>query len=225
MSCPMNDIRDFKNNRKATTNNVEQLHRSTPLHHARVDEAAIEVTLEPVTCEDATMTTDNTNSIEQPLAPVADAVKDALNTTANTETTSEEHTMADNNAQTETISITSVTERYGKLRRNLIVGTVLGNAAWAAGVVAGAALNGRDVKRAAVVGGVLAAASAVAVTVSENQKAVAMSQAELLDEPVYQAVSKTSVKSRIFGACASLTFGAVAGALLVRKVAAAVTDE
>ncbi|QXO10104.1 hypothetical protein pEaSNUABM37_00143 [Erwinia phage pEa_SNUABM_37] len=230
MGCPMNDIRDFKQARKESNlDNVGQIRREAPvasLHHARAEEADIEVTIETesetLTCEMNTMQTANeSNNVEQlrkPLSDLAEGIKEALNTKPEHV---EESTMENINVeeQVETVSITDATTRYNTLRRNAIVGNIVGNIGGAIGMVAGAALNGREVKRAACVGGVLGAVSIGWMLTSKRQKAIAKAQADYFDEDLYQVAAENKPSTIAAGFAGALAFGAVLGAVFIRKVA------
>ena len=219
MSNPIKEFRNFKNN------------RSNHLHHARAEEAQVEVTIETesetLTCEINTMQNNNTNNVEQ-IRPTAasdvniDGVKAEMNTLSgaikevldNPTPAAEEINME----QTETISITSVTDRYKKLRRNAIISNVAGNIASVAGMTLGAAANGRDVKRAAVIAGILGGASMGWMLTSRLQKSIAQSQANHLDEETYQTVAENKPSDVIKGGIGSFVVGGLIGAFFVRKV-------
>lgn len=222
MSTPINDVRNFKQARSAGN--------TRPLHHAQANEAQVEVTIETesetLTCEMNTM--NNTNNVEQirPTTDAADitiddvqtemnnlasAIKDAIEKPSTT--TAEENTME----QTKTISITDVTTRYKTLRRNAIIGSVVGNVATVAGMVAGAHLNDRNVKRAAIIGGGLATVSMAWMATSKLQKSATEFAAENVTEETYQALTTGKTKGHIFGAIGSLAVGALIGAFAIRK--------
>lgn len=219
MSNPIKEFRNFKNN------------RSNHLHHARAEEAQVEVTIETesetLTCEINTMQNNNTNNVEQ-IRPSAasdvniDGVKAEMNNLAgaikevlDNPTPAAEET---NMEQTETISITSVTDRYKTLRRNAVIGAVVGAATASAGVVAGAALNGRDVKNAAIISGAAGVVSAGLQIVSRRHKADAQDAAELMSEEAYQQSLKVNKKAATIGTAITLGVGMLVGAFCMRKV-------
>lgn len=219
MSNPIKEFRNFKNN------------RSNHLHHARAEEAQVEVTIETesetLTCEINTMQNNNTNNVEQ-IRPSAasdvniDGVKAEMNNLAgaikevlDNPTPAAEET---NMEQTETISITSVTDRYKTLRRNAVIGAVVGAATASAGVVAGAALNGRDVKNAAIISGAAGVVSAGLQIVSRRHKADAQDAAELMSEEAYQQSIKVNKKAAAIGTTIALGVGMLVGAFCMRKV-------
>lgn len=219
MSNPIKEFRNFKNN------------RSNHLHHARAEEAQVEVTIETesetLTCEINTMQNNNTNNVEQ-IRPTAasdvniDGIKAEMNTLSgaikevldNPTPAAEEINME----QTETISITSVTDRYKTLRRNAVIGAVVGAATASAGVVAGAALNGRDVKNAAIISGAAGVVSAGLQIVSRRHKADAQDAAELMSEEAYQQSIKVNKKAAAIGTTIALGVGMLVGAFCMRKV-------
>ena len=219
MSNPIKEFRNFKNN------------RSNHLHHARAEEAQVEVTIETesetLTCEINTMQNNNTNNVEQ-IRPSAasdvniDGVKAEMNNLAgaikevlDNPTPAAEET---NMEQTETISITSVTDRYKTLRRNAVIGAVVGAATASVGVVAGAALNGRDVKNAAIISGAAGVVSAGLQIVSRRHKADAQAAAELMSEEAYQQSLKVNKKAATIGTAITLGVGMLVGAFCMRKV-------
>lgn len=241
MSNPIKDFRNFKHN------------RSNPIHHARANEAQVEVVIETesetLTCEMNTMqNTDeskltalvrnaaenasNESVVEiEPAAPtgssettiegvkaemnnLAGAIKEALD---NPTIATEEDTVE----QAETISITSVTDRYKTLRRNAVVSNVVGNVASVAGIVLGAAANGRDVKRGAIIGGVLGGVSIGWIVASRRQKAIAKTQAQYFDEETYQIATENKTSDIVKGALGALGVGMVIGAFFIRKVKSA----
>lgn len=219
MSNPIKEFRNFKNN------------RSNHLHHARAEEAQVEVTIETesetLTCEINTMQNNNTNNVEQ-IRPTAasdvniDGIKAEMNTLSgaikevldNPTPAAEEINME----QTETISITSVTDRYKKLRRNAVIGAVVGAATASVGVVTGAALNGRDVKNAAIISGAAGVVSAGLQIVSRRHKAEAQDAAELMSEEAYQQSIKVNKKAAAIGTTIALGVGMLVGAFCMRKV-------
>lgn len=218
MSNPIKEFRNFKNN------------RSNHLHHARAEEAQVEVTIETesetLTCEINTMQNNNNNveqirpsaasdvnidGVKAEMNNLAGAIKEALD---NSTPAAEETNME----QTETISITSVTDRYKKLRRNIVIGAVVGAATASAGVVAGAALNGRDVKNAAIISGAAGVVSAGLQIVSRRHKADAQAAAELMSEEAYQQSLKVNKKAATVGTAIALGVGMLVGAFCMRKV-------
>lgn len=222
MNNPISEMRNFKKDRCTASNN--------PIHHARASEAQVEVTIETesetLTCEINTMQNNN-NNVEQ-IRPSAasdvniDGVKAEMNNLAgaikealDNPTPAAEET---NMEQTETISITSVTDRYKKLRRNIVIGAVVGAATASAGVVAGAALNGRDVKNAAIISGAAGVVSAGLQIVSRRHKADAQAAAELMSEEAYQQSLKVNKKAATIGTAIALGVGMLVGAFCMRKV-------
>lgn len=220
MNNPISEMRNFKKDRCTAGN--------SPIHHARASEAQVEVTIETesetLTCEINTMQNNNVEQIRPSAASDAniDGVKAEMNNLAgaikevldNPTPAAEEANME----QTETISITSVTDRYKKLRRNIVIGAVVGAATASAGVVAGAALNGRDVKNAAIISGAAGVVSAGLQIVSRRHKADAQTAAELMSEEAYQQSLKVNKKAATIGTAIALGVGMVVGAFCMRKV-------
>lgn len=223
MNNPISEMRNFKKDRCTAGNN--------PIHHARASEAQVEVTIETesetLTCEINTMQNNNTNNVEQIRPTVAaddvvkradiemnnlsSAIKEAID---NPIPETEEATVE----QTETISITSVTDRYKKLRRNVVIGAVVGATTASVGVVAGAALNGRDVKNAAIISGAAGVVSAGLQIVSRRHKVDAQTAAELMSEEAYQQSLKVNKKAATIGTTIALGVGMLVGAFCMRKV-------
>lgn len=215
MSNPISEMRNFKKDRSAASNN--------PLHHARASEAQVEVTIETesetLTCEINTMQNNNTNNVEQlraPLNNLAEGIKEALK--SNPEPVEEAVVENINAEQTETISITSVTDRYKKLRRNVVIGAIVGATTAAVGVVAGAALNGRDVKNAAIISGAAGVVGAGMQICNRRYKAEALIGAELMSEEAYQKSIKVNKKAAVIGTTIAIGVGMLVGAFCTRKV-------
>lgn len=219
MNNPISEMRNFKKDRCIAGNN--------PIHHARASEAQVEVTIETesetLTCEINAMQNNNVEQIRPSAASDAsiDGVKAEMNNLAgaikealDNPTPAAEET---NMEQTETISITSVTDRYKKLRRNIVIGAVVGAATASAGVVAGAALNGRDVKKAAIISGAAGVVSAGLQIVSRRHKADAQAAAELMSEEAYQQSLKVNKKAATIGTAIALGVGMLVGAFCMRK--------
>lgn len=229
MTCPLNDVRNFKQARKESSmDNVEQIRREAPIasiHHARADEAlevevVIETESETLTCENMNMKnvneSNNVEPLRQELNSVHEAIQEALK---EPKPEAVEFDMKDTTeAQTETITLTDVATRYSTLRRNAIIGQVVGNVGTVAGMVAGAALNGRDIKRAACVSTVLAGVGIGWILASKRQKAIVQSQAEHLDEEVYQLVAENKPSHIAAGFAGAVAVGGVIGAFFIRKV-------
>lgn len=200
MTCPINDIRNFKAARSESTDNVVSIHREAPiasLHFARADEAEVEVELftqsnETLTCENETMQNVNANETVE---------------------------------QTATVSVTTAADRYKKIRRTNIIANVCGSVACAAGLVAAAHVNGRDVKRGAIMVGVVSGVTLVNELVGKYRKAEAKQQANHMSEEEYQEVVTNRVTTIAGGTLASFVTGAVIGAFLIKKVAAVATEE
>lgn len=197
MTCPINDIRNFKATRsEQTTDNVVNIRKEAPiaaLHFARAEEADIEVEFtnptETLTCETETMQTINVN----------DTV--------------------------ETVSMTAVTERYKKIRRNNIIANVCGSIATTVALAGAAHLAGRDVKRGVIMVGVVSGVTLANELFGKYRKAEAKQQAEHFSEDEYQEAITNKPSEIASGALVSLAVGALIGGYLIRKVATPASTE
>ena len=221
MNCPINAVRDFKAARQAeetAADNVVNIRGDSSIaavHFARADEAdLIEVTIqndrnETITCEEVTMKNNN-ESLNVNASPIADAVKDAINTQA-------AEAAAEPEVQVTTVSVTDAMTRYTALRRKSILTSVVGHLAVVGGVVAGAALNGRDVKRAAISGVILSTASVAMDVRNKSQQEEAKRIADNASEEAYQAAVHVNKAQAVTSMSLLGTLGVMVGAFIVRK--------
>lgn len=223
MTNPMNAIRDFKANRAASADNVAQFRREAPIasiHHARTDEAEVEVVFEPVTCEENTMntTTENTTVDSQP------ELANTTETTVNVATAkAEEAAMNNTTEQTQTISVTDFATRVKNLNRKRIGTSVLLNSVAAASVVAGAAMNGRDVRNSAIVAGIISGGCVAIDALSSRKRALTKALAEST-ETTYQEAVAVNKKELTKTALWTAATGMLIGAFWVKKAVANVTE-
>lgn len=202
MSCPINDIRNFKAERnEKATDNVVNIKREAPIaamHHARADEAdSIEVTImnehnETITCEEVNMKDINVN--------------EAVET-----------------EQAETVSMTDVEKRVSAIKgKNAFMNIASGIGA-AFVIAATAKKYGRSERGAAIAGGIVAG---LTITNTFTQRNVAATQhfAETATEEEYLKEKRISIMDDVLPAVVgTVVVGALVGRFLVKK--AAVADE
>lgn len=228
MKSPLTDFRNFKKTRKeANTDNVEHsgVQPVTHLYHARANEADIEVTIvtetETLTCEINTMNNVN-NNVEQIRANIIPTIENACHEMNNVADAINEALGSASVQQEETVSISSAAERYKTLRRYNLISSVSGNVAATAGLAIGAALNGRDVKRATILGCTMGAVSIGYMALSKyNKNSTRVAADYMTDEEVRETAKPRNV---VLGALTAVGVGAVMGALFIRKVVTA-TEE
>ena len=208
MSCPINDIRNFKAERnEKATDNVVNIKREAPIaamHFARADEAeSIEVTImnenkETITCEEVNMKDINVNATVE----TNDAVEAE---------------------QVETVSMVDVEKRVRAIKgKNAFMNVASGIGA-AFVVAATAKKYGRSERGAAIAAGIVASLS-IANTFSARQAEETKRFAETASEEEFNAAKRISIMDDVLPTfVGTVVVGALIGRFLVKK--AAVTDE
>lgn len=229
MSCPINDIRNFKAERnEKATDNVVNIKREAPIaamHFARADEAeSIEVVImdenkETITCEEVTMRDiDNTEKLRTGLNNLNETINETLNEGKET------MNVANDEVQVEEISMAAVDTRMKTLNRKSVIlhaGMAIGTAAT---IMATAKKYGRSEKAAAVTGGIIGTLVMLG-GIGDFEKAQNREVAENASEAEYQEAKTISIVNDVLPAVVgTVLFGAIAGRFLVKKAAASAEE-